>query len=79
MVTRGNGGSIVMISSLAAHRSNSRLNISAYSASKGAVKSLGHALATELGPYGIRVNTISPGFVVRLVLMKASDSLVDIS
>lgn len=68
-----------MIASVAAHRSDSRMNISAYAASKGAVKSLGHALATELGPYGIRVNTISPGFVTQLVVRNLADSSIDIS
>lgn len=34
-----------------------------YSASKGAVQALGHALATDLVSEGIRVNCISPGTV----------------
>jgi NAD(P)-dependent dehydrogenase (short-subunit alcohol dehydrogenase family) len=33
-----------------------------YVASKGAVISMGRALARELGPRGIRVNTVAPGF-----------------
>ena len=33
---------------------------SVYSASKGGVVSLGRAAAVELGPFGIRVNTINP-------------------
>jgi NAD(P)-dependent dehydrogenase (short-subunit alcohol dehydrogenase family) len=32
-----------------------------YSASKGGINSLTFALASELGPHGIRVNTIAPG------------------
>jgi len=36
---------------------------SAYTAAKGAVVSLGRALAVELAPAGIRVNTIVPGYV----------------
>ncbi len=35
----------------------------AYSASKGALIALGKALAKELGPSGIRVNTIAPGVI----------------
>ena len=35
----------------------------AYSASKGAVVSLARALALELAPRGIRVNTVCPGWV----------------
>lgn len=61
MRLQGSGGSIVMIASVAAHLSSPALPISAYTASKGAVKALSHALTVELGPIGIRVNTISPG------------------
>lgn len=35
----------------------------AYSATKGAVIALTQALARELGPSGIRVNTVSPGMI----------------
>ncbi|QDT30127.1 SDR family NAD(P)-dependent oxidoreductase [Gimesia panareensis] len=35
--------------------------LAAYSASKAAVKSLSQTLAAELGPRGIRVNSIAPG------------------
>lgn len=35
--------------------------LAAYSASKAAVKSLAQTLAVELGPRGIRVNSIAPG------------------
>ena len=35
----------------------------AYCASKGAVKQLTKALAAIWGPYGIRVNSVSPGYV----------------
>jgi NAD(P)-dependent dehydrogenase (short-subunit alcohol dehydrogenase family) len=36
-------------------------NTAAYTATKGAVLAMGRALAIELAPRGIRVNTISPG------------------
>lgn len=35
----------------------------AYSATKGAVAALTRGLAVEYAPFGIRVNTVSPGFV----------------
>ena len=35
----------------------------AYSASKGAIMSLTRTLATELGPQGIRINAVAPGWV----------------
>ena len=34
-----------------------------YAAAKGGIVSMGRSLAQELGKHGIRVNTISPGFI----------------
>lgn len=56
-----NGGSVVNMASIAGLRGGA--NISAYSASKGAVISLTRAHANELGPQGIRVNAIAPGII----------------
>ncbi|MFN9763513.1 MAG: SDR family oxidoreductase, partial [Pseudomonadota bacterium] len=39
-----------------------RPGTSAYTASKGAAKMLTKAMATELGPQGINVNAIGPGY-----------------
>ena len=55
------GGCIVNISSRASHRGEA--GYSAYAASKAAVNALTKSLATELGPRGIRVNAIAPGWV----------------
>ena len=55
------GGAIVNMASIAALGGGA--NISAYSASKGAVVSLTQAHAHELGPQGIRVNAIAPGII----------------
>lgn len=57
------GGSIVMIASIAAYVASKGQNTSDYCASKGAVLSLAKALGVELAMKGIRVNSISPGFV----------------
>lgn len=54
-------GSLVNIASLMGHRGLRQL--AAYSATKGAVAALTRALAVEYAPFGIRVNTLSPGFV----------------
>jgi NAD(P)-dependent dehydrogenase (short-subunit alcohol dehydrogenase family) len=55
------GGSIINISSVAAYRGGPLQ--SAYSMSKGAVRSLTYAAAKELAPMRIRVNAIHPGAV----------------
>ncbi|MCH8927350.1 MAG: glucose 1-dehydrogenase [Candidatus Marinimicrobia bacterium] len=53
-------GSIINISSTAAQRGEAFH--SHYAASKGAVASLTKSLASELGPDGIRVNVVCPGW-----------------
>ncbi len=55
------GASIVLIASTVG--SVGFPGCSAYTATKGAVISLGRALGVELAPLGIRVNTIVPGYV----------------
>ena len=57
-----NGGSIVNLSSQAA-RDGGGPGASIYAASKGAVMSFTRAMAKELGPKGIRVNSICPGMI----------------
>lgn len=55
------GGAIVNIASTRTMMSEP--NTEAYSASKGAIVSLSHALAVTLGGEGIRVNCVSPGWI----------------
>ena len=57
----GRGGHIVFISSWV--QDVPRAGIGAYCASKGGLKMLAKCLALELGPAGIRVNLIAPGYV----------------
>lgn len=57
----GRGGSIINLSSVAAFR-GARSSV-LYGAAKGAVDAMTRHLAAELGPDGIRVNAIAPGFV----------------
>lgn len=52
-------GSVVLVSSVAAHRA--RAGSPLYGASKAAVLRLTQQLALDLGPFGIRVNCLSPG------------------
>jgi NAD(P)-dependent dehydrogenase (short-subunit alcohol dehydrogenase family) len=54
-------GSLINVASIMAHRGLRQL--SAYSATKGAITALTRGLAVEYAPYHIRVNAICPGFV----------------
>ena len=66
-------GSIVFLSSTAGQRGEAFH--SAYAASKGALISYTKSLAAELGPRGIRVNCVAPGWVETDMTRKAlSDS-----
>ena len=58
IIAGGDGGSIVMTSSLAALKGNA--NTAHYSAAKAGLVGLMKVLAVELAPQGIRVNTIHP-------------------
>lgn len=65
-------GNIVNISSMAAKYGLPY--VIAYSASKTAIEGMTRALAVELGPIGIRVNAVAPGFILTAMVSKALDS-----
>ena len=50
-----------MMASAVIHHSRERY--AGYKIAKTALVALGHSLATELGPRGIRVNTVAPGYI----------------
>ena len=62
MLSAGNGGSIVNISSIYGFVGSDGGH-PAYHASKAAVRNYSKAMAVRLGPQGIRVNTVHPGFM----------------
>ena len=57
-------GSIAFIASMSGTIANKGLICTAYNASKAGVLQLGRNLASEWGQHNIRVNTISPGYIV---------------
>ena len=59
----GVGGSIVNIASISPRQGGLPGDI-IYTATKGAVQAFSHALAKEVRPEGIRVNSVSPGYVL---------------
>lgn len=65
-------GAIVNIASTRALMSEA--DTEAYSASKGGILALTHAMAVSLGRYGIRVNAISPGWIETRHWQKSSAS-----
>lgn len=63
IMQRQGGGSIICISSVSAQRGGGILGGPHYSAAKAGVLGLARAMARELGPDSIRVNSIAPGLI----------------
>lgn len=61
LIAAGAGGSVIIISSLAGFKGLA--NVAAYTTTKHAIVGLMKVLANELGPHGIRVNTIHPNSI----------------
>ena len=64
-----NGGSVVVIGSVAALTGHFPI---AYTVSKWALRGLAKAACLELGPRGIRVNTVHPGYIETPMTASAS-------
>ncbi|MYW48518.1 SDR family oxidoreductase [Streptomyces sp. SID161] len=54
------GGRVLFISSIAAYRGSGS---GAYAAAKAALHPYAHDLARELGPHGVTVNVVAPGYI----------------
>ena len=61
MIAAGIGGAIVHVSSQMGHVGGARRSV--YCASKWAIEGLARAMAVDLAPHGIRVNTLCPTFI----------------
>ncbi|GBE65829.1 short-chain dehydrogenase [Mycobacterium sp. MFM001] len=64
MVARQRAGSIITTASMSGHIVNTPQQVGHYCASKAAVIHLTKAMAVEFAPHNIRVNSVSPGYIV---------------
>jgi NAD(P)-dependent dehydrogenase (short-subunit alcohol dehydrogenase family) len=64
MVEQGRGGVIINTASMSGHIINIPQQVGHYCASKAAVIHLTKAMAVELAPHRIRVNSVSPGYIL---------------
>ena len=69
-------GRIVNFASIAARRGSSRVGVH-YAAAKGGIIGLTKTLALELGPFGVTVNAIAPGFIKTPRIAEANWGQVD--
>lgn len=61
IMAKNNGGAIINMSSGGATRAHRQFV--AYDATKGGIEAMSRAMALDLGPYGIRVNILTPGSI----------------
>lgn len=64
MVTQGRGGVIITTASMSGSIINVPQQVGHYCASKAAVIHLTKAMAVEFAPHNIRVNSVSPGYIL---------------
>jgi sorbose reductase len=64
MVRQGHGGVIINTASMSGHIINIPQQVGHYCASKAAVIHLTKAMAVEFAPHKIRVNSVSPGYIL---------------
>lgn len=64
MVRQGHGGAIITTASMSGHIVNVPQHVGHYCASKAAVIHLTKAMAVEFAPHRIRVNSVSPGYIL---------------
>jgi 3alpha(or 20beta)-hydroxysteroid dehydrogenase len=71
-MTAAGGGSIINISSVEGF--TGAAGLSAYSASKFAIRGMTKVAAQELGHFGIRVNSVHPGGVLTSMVLEAAET-----
>lgn len=75
MIERGIRGSIINMASMSATIVNVPQLQAAYNASKAGVRHLSKTLAVEWAPYGIRVNSLSPGYIATPMVVGISPEM----
>jgi sorbose reductase len=73
MVRQGQGGVIINTASISSHIINTPQQIGHYCTSKAAVMHLTKAMAVEFAPHKIRVNSVSPGYILTELIEPYSD------
>lgn len=72
MIVQG-GGSIIVTASMSATVINTPQKIGHYCASKAAAKQLAKAMAVEFAEHNVRVNSISPGYIMTELVEPLTD------
>lgn len=73
MVEQARGGVIITTASMSGHIVNVPQQVGHYCASKAAVIHLTKAMAVELAPHNIRVNSVSPGYILTELVEPLAD------
>lgn len=74
LIRSGRAGSAVFIASISASIVNVPQHQASYNASKAAVAHLAGSLAVEWARYGIRVNAVSPGYILSDMTRRFTDA-----
>jgi sorbose reductase len=74
MIKQKQGGAIIATASISGHIINSPQQEGHYCASKAAVIHLCKAMAVEFAPHNIRVNSVSPGYIMTEMLEPYAES-----
>ena len=73
MISKGEGGSIIVTASMSGTVINTPQKIGHYCASKAAAKQLAKAMAVEFAEHNIRVNSVSPGYIMTELVEPLTD------